>query len=121
MKINFLFFILICLLVFAIYDPVKLYTTQSILNHLKSANKDSILIGAFNAQKRKDTLFIPLLLKHISDARISHHKYFYGISVHRGCIIALKEISDQEPPNAITDMDTVNINFYRNLLAKYCQ
>jgi hypothetical protein len=116
MRDKSIFFILTYIVFLLGCDPIKLSTTQSVLEHLNSPNKDSILIGAYNAQITKDSVFIPLLLKNVSDPRISHHKNFYGITVYYGCIIALKKITKKEPPHKIThEVDTVNVNFYRSL------
>ncbi len=95
-------------------NSIDLHTKQEINAYLESSNKDSILIGLYNVRKHKDTSFIPLVFQHITDERISHHKFFYGSSITKSCILALKEISGLNPPNEISyKFDSLNVAFYR--------
>jgi hypothetical protein len=98
---------------------INLNTKKEINTYLNSSDKDSILIGIYNVRKQKDTSFIPLIFRHITDRRVSHHESFYGTSVTKACIVALKEISGINPPNEISyKFDSINVVFYRQIFPK---
>jgi hypothetical protein len=64
--------------------------------------------------KQRDTASVKYLLNLAYNQKISHSARFYGMSVHKGCMIALSKISGKLPPNKISyRVDTVNIQFYK--------
>jgi hypothetical protein len=93
------------------------YNKDKIRNMLNSEDKNDQMEAIYLIGENRDSLFVDDLLKMAYDPRISHKLKFLGMSIHQGCIGALKRITKQAPPNKIGyEVDSVNINFYKTLL-----
>ena len=82
---------------------------------LKSNDKDDLILGYYLAGEAKDTSYIPMMFRDIYDVRITHKIKFYGTSVYKSKMVALKKISGLNPPKPISyELDTTIINFYKS-------
>ena len=91
-------------------------TNKKIEDLLKSSDKDDIISGAHKAGKKRNKVFVPLLLQNANDPRRSTNLKFKGISVYQAKMIALGKIFGQKPMKEVTmDPDSSVIKFYLNL------
>jgi hypothetical protein len=92
------------------------YNKDKIRNMLNSEDKNDQMEAIYLIGENRDSFFVDDLLKMANDPRISHKMKFLGMSIHQGCMGALRKITQQIPPNEIGyEVDTVNINFYKVL------
>jgi hypothetical protein len=93
------------------------YNRDNIEKMLNSTDKNEQMEAIYQIGEKKDSLYIDKLLELAYDPRILHHYRYYGMTIHSGCIVALKKITNQIPPNKINyEVDTINIEFYRKLI-----
>ncbi|WP_157494189.1 hypothetical protein [Fulvivirga imtechensis] len=80
---------------------------------ISSDNKDEVVKGYYLIGEQRDRTFITDVFTNPYDPRISHHIKFKGISVYQSKMIAMKKITEMEPPSEITyKPDTAVVNFY---------
>jgi hypothetical protein len=90
------------------------YNRDNIEKMLNSADKNEQMEAIYQIGEKRDSSYTYKLLELAYDPRILHHYRYYGMTIHSGCIVALKKITNQTPPNKINyEVDTINIEFYR--------
>ena len=88
-------------------------------NLIASDNTNDRVHGIYLIGESKDSSYLKYLLEDLDDIRTSTLSRFKGISIYQAKIIALKKLSNKNPPNSISyKPDSVNINFYINLFKK---
>lgn len=86
---------------------------------LKSGDKNQQMEAVYLIGKNRDSVFINEIFQMAYDPRVTHKMQFLGMSIHQSCMNALKKITQVSPPNKIEyHVDSVNIDFYKNLLRK---
>lgn len=87
---------------------------EKIDNLIQSKDVNHNIRAYYLIGEKRDTAYIPLLIKDLGDPRISHHYRHKGMSIYQLTIVALKEISGLNPPNELTYRpDSLNIKFYQ--------
>ncbi len=95
------------------------YDRTEINKMLVSDDKNNIMEAIYQIGEKKDSFYNDKLLELAYDPRVSHLRKYLGMSIHYGCIVALKKITNKIPPNKMSyEVDTQNIVFYRQLLGK---
>ena len=86
---------------------------------LKSDDKNQQMEAIYLIGKNRDSVFVDELFQMAYDPRVTHKMEFLGMSIHQGCMTALKKITKVSPPNKIeSEVDSANIDFYKKLLKK---
>ena len=95
------------------------YNRDEIKKMLKSGDKNQQMEAVYLIGKNRDSVFINEIFQMAYDPRVTHKMQFLGMSIHQSCMNALKKITQVSPPNKIEyHVDSVNIDFYKNLLRK---
>lgn len=92
---------------------------KKILNGNDNNDNNDIMDVIYLIGENQDTSFMIDIFRLSYDQRVSHKRKFLGMSIHQACMGALEKITHQSPPNKITyKVDSLNIDFYKNLLKK---
>lgn len=112
MKVIILFFLMS-------FFSCNSYDRAEIRKMLDSEDKNKLMEAVYLIGENRDSFFIDDLIRLSYDPRVVHKMEYLGMSIHYGCIGALKKLTNQLPPNKIDyEVDSVNISFYKNLLKK---
>lgn len=86
---------------------------QEIDRLLKSDKPENLVKAFYLIGENRDTTFVKEIIKNPYDQRIAHSLRFKGISVYQSKMIALKKISNENPPRQITYRpDSTIVDFY---------
>lgn len=114
MKMRFMLITVFCLLGGCAADD-----SRSVDVLLKSNRLEDNMLAYYKIGEERDTVYTGVLLNDLNDPRVSNNLNFKGMSIYQCKIIALKKISNLDPPNELNyQPDSVNIKFYQDWAMK---
>ncbi|OSZ79113.1 hypothetical protein CAP35_12930 [Chitinophagaceae bacterium IBVUCB1] len=107
-------------LIFVVCISCRSIDKSKVMNGLNSKDTDEVIVAAYEAGERRDTIFIKQLMYYLNDPRVTHILKHKGMSVFYIKTGALYKIHNIKPPTRSNyKIDSLVLQYWINKYPQY--